>query len=341
VAVTAGPDSGIVETTDASTVGDLRRRAIKLARELGLGQEATGRVGLVATELAGNVWKHARGQGWCHLGARRRGGAPYVRIVCADRGSGIADIARALQDGFSTSTSPGNGLGAVRRLSRSFDLFTSPGAGTVVTAEVGEHDGGSTAMPPALAWDGVAIAKAGQERNGDAWGVEERDGRLWVVLADGLGHGSDAAVAAELAVAIALRPGAGEAGERIAAVHAGLRSTRGAAVALAAIDPVAGSLRFSGIGNVTAVLEDATGRHNLVSMNGTAGHHARTVREFGASWRPESLLILHTDGLTSRWDLAARPGLAQRHPATIAATLLRDFARGNDDAAAVVVKRPL
>jgi anti-sigma regulatory factor (Ser/Thr protein kinase) len=336
VEVTLLPDDGIVvPTEDASAVGEVRRHAAALARHCGFGEDASGRVALVATELAGNAWRHGGG-GWCHLAVRQHPGGAVVRLVCVDRGPGIGDLERARRDGFSTRSTPGTGLGAVERLSEHLDILSAPGSGTVVTAEIAERDRPARTLSAAIQVDGLALAKPGQEHCGDAWAARHEEGSLWVVIADGLGHGSGAAEASHLAVATALGSG-GEPVARLGAVHEALRRTRGAAVAIVAIDPKASSLRYAGVGNTVAMLDGPEGRHSLVSMNGTAGHHARTLREFSSRWTPDSVLVLHTDGLSSRWDLAY-PGMPLRHPATLAAVLVRDHSRGTDDAAAVVVK---
>lgn len=318
---------------DASAVGEVRRRAQQLAREIGLGEEAAGRVALVATELAGNLWKHAGGEGWCQVEALAAGEARCVRLVCADRGPGIAEVATALRDGHSTRGTPGTGLGAVRRQSRIFDLYTVPGQGTVVTAVVGD-------APPAAAFahGGVVLAKPGQECSGDAWAVEEAGRRLWVLAVDGLGHGPHAADAAALAVdAFRALPGRAP-GERIEAIHLRLRASRGAAVAVAEIDLAAGLLRYAGIGNIAGQMLGRQGARSLVSMNGTAGQQARSLRQLDYPWEAGSLLVMCSDGVGTRWDLAERPGVAERQPSTIAAVLVRDFGRGRDDAAAVVAR---
>jgi hypothetical protein len=70
----------------------------------------------------------------------------------------------------------------------------------------------------------------------------------------------------------------------------------------------------------------------MVSHNGTAGHVAPRIREFVYDFTVDPLVILHSDGLTSRWDLAAYPGLAMQHPSLVAGVLLRDHRRGRDDA---------
>jgi len=54
--------------------------------------------------------------------------------VASDHGPGIADVGLAMQDGFSTADSLGLGLPGTRRLMDEFEIVSSPGAGTVVTA---------------------------------------------------------------------------------------------------------------------------------------------------------------------------------------------------------------
>ena len=64
----------------------------------------------------------------------------------------------------------------------------------------------------------------------------------------------------------------------------------------------------------------------------------RSFREFTYEWEPGALLILHSDGVGTRWDLAAYPGLARKHCSLIAGVLWRDMARGRDDATVFVAR---
>jgi hypothetical protein len=62
------------------------------------------------------------------------------------------------------------------------------------------------------------------------------------------------------------------------------------------------------------------------------------VHEFEYPWPDQNaMVVMHSDGLGTRWDLAAYPGLSQRHPAVVAAVLYRDFTRGRDDVTVVVI----
>jgi hypothetical protein len=121
-------------------------------------------------------------------------------------------------------------------------------------------------------------------------------------------------------------------------MHRALMPTRGAAIAVARIDFVARSVRYVGVGNISGVLiSEGTARH-MVSNNGTAGHVAPRIREFTYDFKGDPLIIMHSDGLSPKWDLAAYPGLATQHPSLIAGVLLRDFRRGRDDASVVALR---
>jgi len=92
-----------------------------------------------------------------------------------------------------------------------------------------------------------------------------------------------------------------------------------------------GVVRFSGIGNITAAILSAGDRRHLVSHNGTVGHSVRKVDEFAYPWPKGAVLLEHTDGLTTQWDVERYPGLLARSPSLISAVLYRDYARKRDD----------
>jgi len=76
----------------------------------------------------------------------------------------------------------------------------------------------------------------------------------------------------------------------------------------------------------------------LVSHNGTLGMAAPKIQEFKVEWPKDGILIMHSDGLQTRWDLSSYSGLLARHAAVIGGALFRDFRRLRDDASVVVVK---
>jgi hypothetical protein len=125
----------------------------------------------------------------------------------------------------------------------------------------------------------------------------------------------------------------------LARIHESLRSTRGAAVAIAQVDRDEDEIVFSGAGNISGRLISGLGDRTLISQHGTAGVQVRSLRDVKYPWPEHALLIMHSDGLTTRWQVDVAGGLLRRHPSVVAAWLVRDHTRGPDDVTVVVLKR--
>ncbi len=197
----------------------------------------------------------------------------------------------------------------------------------------------ASSKPSAWTVGARSTPKLGQQICGDAWSVIEGDGKLWVTLLDGLGHGPLACEAARRAVDVFRKLNRDDTpGDILRAAHAALRSTRGAVMAAAMFDPRARSMTYAGVGNIVAIVNTGDVNQHLVSTDGTVGYNMRLVRESVADWNTRSVFIATTDGLSTRWNLNRHPDLLHHHPVVIAHVLHRDFARDNDDASIVVVK---
>lgn len=327
------------EVHEASQVAAARRAATDLATALGFDETATGEAALLVTEAATNILKHAS-HGEILLRAVRRGGRDGLEIVALDHGPGMANVARNMEDGTSGAGTYGIGLGAMQRLSHEFDIYSAPGKGTVV--HLLAWPGNTPPDEDALQLGAVCLPMAGESVCGDAWSLACGPTRATVVVADGLGHGPDAAAASEAAGQVLQRAFDHPPATIIDDAHAALRATRGAAVAVAQIDTHDEELRFAGVGNIAAHLYQAHGhgqeRKQLVSHNGIVGSNVRKIQEFVLPWQAGAMLVLHSDGLASRWDVEAYPGLLACHPAIVAAVLYRDFCRRRDDVTVLVLR---
>src|SRR5262249_24583512 len=138
------------------------------AARAGLNEEDSYRAGLIATELATNLVKHANGG---ELLVREIPGTPRgeVEILSIDHGPGISDISRSMTAGHSTAGSAGTGLGAVRRLADDFDIYSET-RGTVVLARVRA----ARTRPLTsghLSVGAVSVAMKGEPVCGDGWQV--------------------------------------------------------------------------------------------------------------------------------------------------------------------------
>lgn len=316
-----------------SAAGGVRRAAGALAGRLGFNENRAAQIGLVVSELAGNQVKHA-GSGTVLLRTRRTAdGEAAVEVLAMDSGPGMRDVAAAMQDGVSSMGTLGIGLGTLPRLTSAWDVYSAPGAGTVVAAT---FDANRRQVPWTLGPTGVTRAMTGQSVCGDALAVRSDDGVITAMLADGLGHGPLAAKASREAVRAFLAAPAGPPARFLGTVHRALSGTRGAAVSVA--QPDGDQVRISGLGNVSAFQCRPGGRsRGLVSYPGIAGSGTQSVRETTYPAERPGMLVLHSDGLTDRMDLDRYPGLLSRTPLVVAGVLLRDFGTRRDDAGILVV----
>ncbi|MCI0637195.1 MAG: ATP-binding protein [Actinobacteria bacterium] len=325
-----------VTVTDPSQVSEARRVAAALAHDLQFNEETSGRVAIVVTEIATNVLKHGGG-GEILFRPVRSGTAGAIDILALDRGNGMANVQESLRDGHSTSGSPGTGLGAIRRLSDSFDIYSIPGQGTAVFSRLWSVPSERSNVL-SITVGGTCRPNVGEDVCGDGWAVEQGPRRTLILVVDGLGHGPVAAEASREAIRLFHVNASFGPAAMIEVIHAGLRSTRGAAAAVTEIDPDDRVVRFSGVGNISEVIVTPGGQRQMVSYNGILGHTARKVVEFSYPWSHDAVLVGHTDGLASHWDLDRYPGLVTRMPSVIAGVLQRDFRRGRDDVTVVVAR---
>ena len=330
-----------VAADDQSEVGNARRQALALGSTLDFKEVRCGELAIVVTEMARNLATHGGG-GELVLTPWRAGEVSGVDVLALDTGRGIADIAQALGDGYSTAGTPGNGLGAMERLAQQFEVYSPPGKGTAVLARLLA----SAEMEPGRVpvFGSVAVPYGEETVSGDAWcisGPEEASDRTLYMMADGLGHGPVASEAGQEAVRSFLNNAHQPVREILQGQHAALGKTRGAAVAMAELDLRRRILTYLGAGNIASSLCCGVGRsRSMVSMNGTAGHSLGSLQEFVYPLEDDTLLVMHSDGLQTRWSLRDYPGLASRHPALIAGVLYRDFSRRRDDATVLVVGLP-
>jgi anti-sigma regulatory factor (Ser/Thr protein kinase) len=322
---------------ESSAVAEARREVTGLARAGGFDEREIGKVALMVTEAATNLVKHAL-QGQLLGRVFDRDGVAVIEVLALDQGPGISNIGESLRDGYSTTGSMGSGLGSIRRLADEFDIYSAPGKGVALFAQLWSRRPPSGNRPASLEIGAVCLPLPGEVACGDAWMVEWRSGHCVILVADGLGHGADAATAAMAAVnALRIHPQLAPV-PLIEFAHDALRSTRGAALAVADID-LAGEVRYAGIGNIAGVIIAPDRARHMVSHAGIVGHEVRKIQEFVYPWSQDSLLVMHSDGLATHWNLDQYPGLARRHPSLIAGVLYRDFTRGRDDVTVVVAKK--
>ncbi len=327
----------ILEIRHASCVSAARSAAQAAAATLGFAQEACQEIAIVMTELATNLIKHARG-GTLTMMSLSEKARVGLQIESLDHGPGFIDIEQALTDRFSTAGSRGTGLGAVNRLMDELNIRSSRGEGAQIVCRkwIRAHRQSTRACPLDV---GVATRpRRINEPNGDAFVVKRWAESVLVAVIDGLGHGQFAHHAAQAARHYVeghydmpldlIFKGAGRA----------CRATRGVVMALARFDWGSGLLAFGALGNIEARVFSASAPFRFAMRRGVIGMSTSHVPVTETPWPADNILVLHSDGLHSRWDWKDFPCAAEQPAQHLAQDLLRSQSNEDDDATVIVVR---
>ncbi|MFO0745451.1 MAG: anti-sigma regulatory factor [Myxococcota bacterium] len=342
--IVQGSAHTIFPMDDPSRVGSARRHAIKLATGLAFSDVNAARLALVVTELGTNLVKHARG-GRLLIASREHEEAQgerdirhvEIEVLSIDGGPGITNLTQCMGDGFSTGGSPGTGLGAIKRLADEFDIWSAAPGGTFVVARV--RAGTTERRPSAFRLGVVCMAKHGEETCGDGWIFASDGAQAAVLLADGLGHGPEAAAASRAALSVFRQKPFERLEPMLTTAHSALRMTRGAAVSAAHLDAHASSVRSVGAGNVMMRIVSGVSDRTLLGQHGTVGVQMRTPVAIDTPWPRHAVLGIHSDGIMNRWPGKDLGTMLACDPSLMAGRIARDYCRDRDDATIAFVRR--
>jgi hypothetical protein len=177
----------------------------------------------------------------------------------------------------------------------------------------------------------------GEAVSGDtAFGVERGEGVV-LALADGTGHGPEARTVAERLEATVRGSASSRPGELLDLLDRALRGLVGAAAGVAHVEPARKQLVYAGVGNVVARV---FGREELrlVSANGIVGQRFRVPVEQRVALEERDVFVMHSDGISERFDRHALPELDWAPAAKLAALLLSRYGKEHDDASCLVAR---
>lgn len=339
-----------IPVLETSAIGEARRLATKLARESEFTETEVANVAIIVAEIANNLIKHTPQGGEIILYLHKPElQTRAINILGLDKGPGIMQLSECLKDGYSTVGTSGTGLGAIRRLSTHFDIYTLPQQGTVVWSQLISKNaltflGSNQAnLAGGLDMGVVCVPLKGELVCGDNWAVNfcAAKRQFSYLVVDGLGHGEGAYEAAKEATRIFQVNQEDELSVEalFQKIHLGLSKTRGAAVAISRIHFDKQQLEYVGVGNIATVLWSDHKRKSLVSLNGIVGHGLKKIKPFSYPLAKSYVFIMYSDGIISHWDLEKYPMLLNKPANIIAGVLYRDYKRGRDDATLMVVKK--
>ena len=183
-------------------------------------------------------------------------------------------------------------------------------------------------------------ALPGEPRSGDRAVLVAYEGGALVAAIDGLGHGIEAADAADIAAGVLAASPDEEPVRLLEICHAALARTRGAVMTLAWFDLVSASMTWTGVGNVEGRLVHANAgprapTQGALTKGGVVGYNLPSIRVTGTDLEDGDVMVLATDGIDSGFARAITAGgSAQR----IANRILAAHGKASDDALVVVVR---
>ena len=327
-----------VPIIDEAAISLAREHVRKACGEAGLSQAQTESLATVTSELARNQLIHAHGG---HLFARQihRAGVVGVEIIAFDRGTGIAEPARALRGNPSDRAGMGVGLAGARRLAEEIDFDIRQREGTCIRAR--------TFTGPVPFRSEVAILGrpyGDEDVSGDDATCVRLGDDLILCVVDGLGHGELAREASARATAVVQQSVSGiDLEELLSNCHSALQGTRGAVMSVMRFERTSGLIEHVCVGDIGAQLSRYREADRLSCRRGIVG---LAEKSYSVSTRLAELvpirsgdvLLAYSDGLKSTLDIAGDAVLLREHPLIIADHVLTTYGRESDDALVLVAR---
>jgi len=322
---------------DRSYFSLIKKEIHRMAMEGGINPTRTNQLDLIVAEMTSNLFKYSN-DGELLMGVFPNGGNPYVELISIDNGPGMINPSKMMQDGVSTTNTLGHGLGSMKRLSDTFELYSQIGWGTIVLSRVySEPD--KVKLQNKLIMRPIVVYKPGEKTSGDGFTYKKTDKYLKMMLADGLGHGPEANKAInEAAIAFKVFPDYSPT-ETIRFIHNAIKKTRGAVINIVGYDYDRKSWSSAGVGNIAARMSGPVNFKNHMSYNGIVGHNIPgTMNDQEYPVEEFNQVMLCSDGIKTRIDMARYPMMYKYDLTILAAAIYKDHARRNDDMSVVIAK---
>ncbi len=324
--------------SDRSYLAILKKEIHKLAVQGGFETKKLAEIDIIVSELGTNLVKHAKG-GEILAGILQTGDGVTLELISLDNGPGIAEPEKMLQDGASSTHTLGHGLGSIRRLSDTFELYTRKDWGTVLLSRVHKKNlRTNKTRREAIQVNSLVVAKPGEIFSGDGcFCMTDKDGKMRLLVADGLGHGVEANHAVKEAIGAFRAFDSGSPVEILRHLHLAIKKTRGLVATIVIADPVEKIWRLCGIGNISTRFNGHQQSKSYIPYNGIVGHNIpNTMNDQELSQADYHQIILCSDGIRSRWEHARHPFIQKYDLAVQAAVIYKDFARKTDDMSVVI-----
>lgn len=309
--------------------------ARNIAENIGFNKNISEDIALVAKELATNLIKHAK-CGTMILKLLSKDGKIGIEIDSIDTGPGIIDVNVAIRDGYSTVNSLGYGLGIINRIMDEFNVESSHQGTRIITKRWIKNYNNNKNCPLKV---GIASRAHPKMRlNGDTFIKKKWNHSLLVGIIDGLGHGQNAYYAAQTARKYILDHFDQPFENILKGVDRACRATRGVVMALARFDWDINEITFVSIGDVSVRVINSPQKINFLIKRGIIGVSYIKPIINRKKWDNSYVLILYSDGISSKWRWEDFSYLFEKSPEIIAKEMLIKLGKENDDATVLIVR---
>ncbi len=316
---------------DRSEVNQLKGILRRLGTQVGLSDHALGKLDIIIAEMASNFFKHANTSGEVLFRVVQPETNPGLEIIGIDHGPGMLDPTYRMQDGVLSTRTLGTGMGAIRRLSDHFDLYTKPGWGTLLLVRLFKKGSPIPLPPPPLEFATLLVAYPGETVCGDGWAHKQQGPTHCFLLTDGLGHGPKAHEASQQASSIFRSSASVDPVALIRALHEQLITTRGTVGMVVSLNPQLRTIEYCGVGNISyRRVSDQQSKHGVSAPGILGGTQPIRLANTSDNWLEAGQLVLHSDGLDQTWRLDDYPLLLDHDRALWSAVLYKDHHQRDD-----------
>lgn len=328
-------------------IGHTRRYIVEESKKLGFNSTELCEISIVINELCTNFIKHKAIEGTLIFSKLNDLERTAIQIVAKDKGPGIKNIDEVIQDGVSSKGTMGGGLGAIKRLMDSFEIYslnnTEPSThkesnliGTIIVIKKWANNR-LKYNECEIEFSLLSRPYPGISVNGDYYYINKRRDRCIFAVIDGLGHGVGANKVSKLASEIIDNNVDKSIEEILIAVNKGLRYTRGVVAGIIKIDTIKREFEYSAVGNIEFRYLFNGKTERLIYSNGLLGaYDNKKIKVHKKTYDKDAIITMCSDGIINKWDYTSDLNMEFNTPDNIANWILRDFAKKNDDATVLV-----
>ncbi|MDB5253128.1 MAG: putative anti-sigma regulatory factor, serine/threonine protein kinase [Flaviaesturariibacter sp.] len=327
-----------LKVADRSYFAIIKKEVHALALSAGFSEGRTGEIDIVVAEMVTNLVKHGGG-GELLVKLVEQNGQPGIEILSVDNGPGMTDVTRMVADGVSTKNTLGQGLGAMKRLSDTFQVYSQKDWGTVILCRLFLEPVQRFVKPPPFDIRSVLIPKPGEQACGDGFSFLPTADGVRLFLGDGLGHGPEAEKAVRTALDAFERCEEESPTDIIRYINGEVKKTRGLVGTAAVYKSAERKWLLCGVGNIATRFISVTNVKSYTAYNGIIGLNVpTTMKSQEIPHEAGQQIVMCSDGLKSKWDTFRFPAIFRYDLSILATSLLKDFARHTDDMSVAICK---